>query len=131
MKLRIRGNSLRLRLGESEVDQLISAGRVSESIVFSAAPSASLTYTLDTSPDAREITVRFASSEITVTIPGGVAKEWATSERVGLSGALPISDEMSLAILIEKDFRCLTPRLGEDQSDSYPNPAEGQSCNHP
>ncbi|HXW14696.1 MAG TPA: hypothetical protein VEN79_09325 [Terriglobia bacterium] len=34
MKLRIRGNSIRLRLGESEVAQLIRNGRVSDRANF-------------------------------------------------------------------------------------------------
>lgn len=38
MKLRIRGDSIRLRLGESEVAQLVESGRVSEHVRFSAAP---------------------------------------------------------------------------------------------
>jgi hypothetical protein len=31
---------------------------------------------------------------------------------------------LSLQILVEKDFACLTPRKGEDDGDAFPNPNE-------
>ena len=130
MKLRIRGNSIRVRMGEREVAELAKDGRVSDSIQFSVSPPTSLAYTVVTAPDEKEITARFAGTEITVTVPSGAAKEWANSEQVGLSREQPTGSGLSLAILIEKDFRCLTPRPGEDQSDSFPNPAQGKSCDH-
>jgi len=131
MKLRIRGNSIRLRLGESEVAQLVKDGRVSESIQFSAFPGSRLTYTVVTSPDAKEITARLRDSEIEVTVPEGLGQGWANSEQVGLNHVQPIDNEVNLSILIEKDFRCLEPRPGEDQSDTFTNPAQGKPCNHP
>jgi hypothetical protein len=35
-----------------------------------------------------------------------------------------------LGILVEKDFACLAPREGEDESDMYPHPEakQGESC---
>src|SRR5271157_299379 len=107
MKLRIRGNSIRLRLGESEVAQLVKGGRVSESIQFSAFPRNQLTYTVVTSPAEKEITARLADSEIKVTVPEALGQAWANSAQVGLIHVQPIASEVNLAILIEKDFRCL------------------------
>jgi hypothetical protein len=131
MKLRIRGNSIRLRLGQSEVAQLAKDGRVSECIRFSALPEGQLTYSLVTSPAEKEITARLAASEIKVTVPAGLAQGWANSEQVGLKHVQQIDGSASLAILIEKDFETLEPRAGEDQSDSFTNPAQGKHCNHP
>ena len=128
MKLRIRGNSIRLRLGESEVAQLVNGGFVSESIQFSASPESHLTYSVVTSPDIKEITARLADGEIKVTVPEGLGREWANSEQVGLKHSQQINSASSLSILIEKDFRCLDPRPGEDQSDTFANPAQGKSC---
>jgi hypothetical protein len=31
-----------------------------------------------------------------------------------------------LRILVEKDFACLAPREGEDESDMFPNPLSGK-----
>jgi hypothetical protein len=128
MKMRLRGNSIRLRLGEKEVAQLAKGGRVSDSIQFSESPPSALTYRVVTSSEEKGITARFAGSEITVTVPAASAKTWASSEQVGLNGVQPISNGTSLNILIEKDFRCLAPRPGEDESDSFANPAQGKEC---
>ena len=128
MKLRIRGNSIRLRLGESEVARLAKEKRASDSVQFSVSPRTFLTYTVATSCEQKEITACFAEGEIRVTIPAATAEEWATSAQVGLEHVQPLGADGGLSILIEKDFRCLAPRPGEDQSDSFTNPAAGQSC---
>jgi hypothetical protein len=128
MKLRIRGNSIRLRLGESEVAQLAREGRVADSIQFSMSPLGGLAYTIVTSPDEKEILARYANNEIKITVPAAAAKQWANSEQVGLTRVQPVGDAAELSILIEKDFRCLAPRPGEDESDSFVNPADKKSC---
>jgi hypothetical protein len=128
MKLRIRGNSVRVRLGESEVAQLVESGRVSERVRFSAVPGESLTYTIASSAEAKEIAASFAENEIKVVVPAVAAKEWAGSTQVGMDRVQPIDADGGLSILIEKDFRCLAPRPGEDQTDSFAHPAAGQSC---
>jgi hypothetical protein len=131
MKLRIRGNSIRLRLGQSEVDHLVKDGRVSASIRFSSFPKEQLAYSVVTSLAEKEITARLADGEIKVTVPQGLAQGWASSAQVGLKQVQPIDGDVSLAILIEKDFRALEPRPDEDQTDSFTNPNQGKHCNHP
>jgi hypothetical protein len=131
MKLRIRGSSLRLRLGQSEVAQLVKDGCVSASIRFSGFPKDQLVYSVVTSLAEKEITARLADSEIKVTVPEGLAQGWANSAQVGLKQVQPIDSEVSLSILIEKDFRSLEPRPDDDQSDNFKNPAEGKHRNHP
>ncbi|HXW14697.1 MAG TPA: hypothetical protein VEN79_09330 [Terriglobia bacterium] len=74
------------------------------------------------------IAASFCGDEIKVTVPEAVATEWATSEQVGMDRVQPISDGLALSILIEKDFRCLAPRPGEDESDSFANPAAAETC---
>lgn len=130
MKLRIRGNSIRLRLGESEIAQLAKTGRVSESTPFSALPGNQLTYTVVTSAAESEISARLLDNEIKVTVPEVLGRGWANSAQVGLKHEQRIDGGVSLSIVIEKDFRCLEPRPGEDQSDSFPNPATGAACGH-
>ncbi len=49
------------------------------------------------------------------------------SQRTGVDcGGRDVDDGDSLKILVEKDFACLAPREGEDESDMYPHPLEGQ-----
>ena len=122
MKLRIRGNTLRLRLSRSEVD-LVGQGReVEESTSFPG--GGKLQYVLRQSPSKTSVvkTNEGDRSCINVIVDQNKAKEWAKSEEVGLFGAEPLLLG-TLELLIEKDFACLNPREGSEDSDSYPNPA--------
>jgi hypothetical protein len=56
-------------------------------------------------------------------------KQWAESEKVSISSEQNLDDGEQLRILVEKDFACLAPRDGEDESDMFPNPdADSGSC---
>ena len=48
------------------------------------------------------------------------------SEQVSIEADEALDDGDSLKILVEKDFACLAPREGEDETDMYPHPLEGQ-----
>jgi hypothetical protein len=61
-----------------------------------------------------------------VTIPAAEVHDWATSDRVSIYGSELLAGGDSLAILVEKDFTCLQPRAGEDESDMFPHPREGR-----
>ncbi|MDH3589679.1 MAG: hypothetical protein OEQ74_09770 [Gammaproteobacteria bacterium] len=114
MKLRIKGDSLRLRLMRGEVATLAATGSLSESMRL---PGASLTYTIYTSENATEISARLLDNILEVSLPDAVVQYWANSDEISLSARHgPVS------ILIEKDFACLTPREGEDDSDAFPHP---------
>lgn len=126
MKLRIRGNSIRLRLGQSEVAQLAETGRVNDFVRFSAVPESRLTYTLQSSSSAPAISASLSGGEMTITVPEGQAREWADTDLVGLEHAQPIDGEECLSIVIEKDFQCLARQRNEDQSDNFPNPLVGK-----
>ncbi len=122
MKLRIRGNTLRLRLSRSEVD-LVGQGReLEESTSFPG--GGKLQYVLRQSSSKTSV-VKINEGDkscINVIVDQNKAKEWAKSEEVGLFGTEPLVLG-SLELLIEKDFACLNPREGIEDSDSYPNPA--------
>lgn len=119
MKLRVRGNSLRLRLSRSEVETFDQLGRVEESVRFG--PGALLVYAMERAPDGA-LSARLEGSRVTVSVPAGLAGPWCRTEQVGLEAEQPTGDGQTLRILIEKDFTCLKTRSGEDESDAFPNP---------
>lgn len=127
MKLRIRGSSLRLRLGRNEVAQAGDGQRVEDAVAFGPTAAERLVYSFVPSSDATEIHARFAANEIVVTVPARAAREWALGDAVGLDGEQPVGDGTTLAILVEKDFACLKPRAGEDDTHAYPNPDAGSA----
>lgn len=120
MKLRIRGNSLRIRVSQTELARISREGAVSDSIRF--APGTTLEYGVEVRPGAR-LTARFTGTEIRVTVPESQLGPWLEPEGVSISGEQALATGETLKILLEKDFACLAPREGEDDSDLFPNPA--------
>jgi hypothetical protein len=117
MKLRLQGNSVRLRLTRSEVERLRETGLVQESVDFGSGQA--LMYRLRSVAEHGDLKAEFVESVVTVSVSKGIVQEWAGSDEVGLyaqSGALAIS--------IEKDFRCLTRPLDEHERDAYPHPGQ-------
>src|SRR5947209_4484777 len=105
MKLRIRGNSLRLRLGRSEVSRLAEGGVVMEVTEFG--PGQRLEYALGTSPDVSEPRASFRPGRIEVLLPPTAAREWAAGDEVGICAEQNIEGtgpDRVLRLLIEKDF---------------------------
>lgn len=117
MKLRIRGDSLRLRLTKSEVALLIQGGVVEDSVSFGA--GARLTYAI---AHGAALGATLSGARIEVSVPADAARAWAASEAVSLEGTQPGDDGRTLRILVEKDYACLTERPHEDDSDALPNP---------
>ncbi|MBC7797289.1 MAG: hypothetical protein H7Z37_10490 [Pyrinomonadaceae bacterium] len=118
MKLRARGNSIRLRLLRGEVARLGETGKISETINFGS--SQSLTYTIEIS-NANEIVARFESNEIIVSLPDEIALDWVENNEVGLSAKQKIDNETVLELLIEKDFVCVQRPDDVDNKDAFEN----------
>ena len=47
---------------------------------------------------------------------------------VGMQKIISVGEEIDLSILIEKDFKCLTDRPNEDESDLFENPINKHDC---
>lgn len=122
MKLRIRGNSLRLRLSQREVAELAEQGTVQDAISF--AVGSRLVYALRASDDAPAPFAHLEGARIDVTLPASVARAWTSTDQVGIEAEQPLGDGGVLRILVEKDFACLKPRAGEDDADAYPHPSK-------
>jgi hypothetical protein len=123
MKLRIKGNSLRLRVSRSEVARLLEGERVEETIHFAPQAIAKLTYALERDLSAVALTVRYTDDDITVRIPAGQAIRWCLTNQVGIVESISLGTMGSLDLLIEKDFRS-----DEDNDDTFANPAVGAAC---
>ena len=121
MKLRIRGNSLRLRLSRGEVEALRRSGGVSERTQFG--PGRALRYTVGTSDTAAEPHAVLDEQVVRVFLPASVVRHWADTDMVSIEARQDIGGGEMLRLLIEKDFACLAERPGEDDSDAFPHPA--------
>lgn len=117
MKLRLQGNSVRLRLTRSEVERLREVGLVEESVDFGGGEV--LAYRLQSRPEQGPLEAAFGQGVMKVSVSKEAAQAWAGSDEVGL-----YAQSGPLAISIEKDFRCLTRRLDEQEPDAYPHPGQ-------
>jgi hypothetical protein len=127
MKLRIQGNSLRLRIGRSEVKRLLERERLEETIQFAPQQDAKLTYALEQTPSVSMPTVRYSEGEVTVLLPSSLAETWCSSDMVGISERISLQTFGTLDLLIEKDFACLD-RSDEANQDTFANPHAGAVC---
>ena len=120
MKLRIQGtsggNSIRLRLGRSEVERFAASHAISESVDFGSGQN--FTYTLAAGSELKAVSTPHALS---ISVPLTLAQEWAASDQVSIEGDIALDFGKKLQILVEKDFKCI--HKGEDTNqDAYPNP---------
>ena len=127
MKLRIKGNSVRLRLTPSEVKQLLRDGVIREHLQFTANPKDRLMYAVISSLSGATTTVAYQSGNITVSVPEVQLKNWAGSEEVGVYADVALGDDRILSVTIEKDFACLDLSDAENE-DTFPNPNLAAAC---
>ena len=118
MKIRIKGNSIRFRLTQSEVKSLTETGSIVEKTQFE---SQSLIYAVKKVEEQNEMTAIFAEGKIILNVPKAQLENWYSNEIVGFKNTQKLLNGNILSLLLEKDFACLDNRI-EDQTDNYPNP---------
>ncbi len=114
MKLRIKGNSIRVSLTKAEVEEIFSGGTFEESTIFG---ENIFKYELKQSNVAHELSAEFFSGRITIFLPSSLIQDWNSNDTVGFNA----TTMYGLCILVEKDFKCLDETT-EDQSDNFENP---------
>lgn len=127
MKLRIKGNSVRLRLTQPEVAMLVAQGAVEERTTFPAGDA--LVYRLVADGDAREPGAGYKDGVMIVWLPAAAAARWARGTVVGLEFASPLKQGGELRVLVEKDFACLNTSRGESEDGAFPNPSKS-NCSY-
>ena len=118
MKLRLKGNSVRLRLTRSEVMRLRDHGDVEEAADFGGGDV--LRYRLQRGATPGPVAAEFRNGTVAVTVSDEAARKWTDSDEVGIytqSGALTIA--------IEKDFHGWTFPDDQQSPDACPHPARG------
>jgi hypothetical protein len=112
MKLRLRSNTIRLRLLKGEVDRLAEGKTIVETLPtprpfhFSVQPA-----------EVADLMASFDEDTLLIQVPQDWARAWPKTDQVGRSATTN-----NLDILIEKDWACTTPRAAEENDGTYPNP---------
>jgi hypothetical protein len=123
MKLRIKDNTLRLRLTQGEIRALSECGTVESRTEFPG--GATLAYRLRTDDTSQEISVSYKDNLIECVLPSERAERWCGTDQVTVNAQQDVSGG-TLQLVLEKDFACLVPRPGEDETDHFPHPGAGQ-----
>jgi hypothetical protein len=128
MKMRMLGNSIRLRLGRSEANALHRQGRVIQAISFGSGPRATLEYEVRSVAGASGVSARLCENRICVEVPSALVDQWATSAQVAIDARQPVAQGQTLCILIEKDFKCLDQQDPNLDVDAFPRPSHQSAC---
>jgi hypothetical protein len=121
MKLRIRDNSIRMRLDRAEVHRLVEVGWIQKTTYFPRPVGSSLTYLLKTKAGASPADCMFEQGRLAIQLSTDVVRRWATNAQVGIQAELAVGMTV-LKILVEKDFECLHGTAAGSQEGAYPNP---------
>jgi len=125
MKLRLLDDSIRLRLSRSEVVAADEQGIVESQTRF---PDGSVfRFALEALQNTAGARASYIGDRMVVQLPAAEISAWANDDTaVSLHGELSLPGGGPLKLLVEKDFRCKSPRDDEDQSGLFTDP-EG-SC---
>ena len=118
MKIRIKGNTVRIRLSRPEVETFCETGLLEERTDFLPQP---FVYTIRKDDSVAELQTVFQNGKFQLLVPSSWIAGWEHSEKVGFETVLTMKNGGAFRILLEKDFKCLD-ETQEDQSDQYENP---------
>src|SRR5260221_2842696 len=123
MKIRIKGNTVRLRLTKPEVETFNTTGFVEERTDFFPNP---FVYAIKADGTATELKVIFQDGRLDMLVPADWVNDWTNSNRVGFESSMKTEKDSSIYLMLEKDFKCLDQTV-EDQYDQYENPLKLKS----
>ena len=115
MKLRIRNDSVRVRLTQSEATQLGDGQAVHQDTPFL---NGTTFRTALVPSDEVKLLATLDDNVLTIQAPKSALTAWANGDQV----TLDCEQKTPPTLLIEKDYACLVPRDGGDDDDTFPHP---------
>jgi len=112
MKIRIKGNSIRYRLTQSDLARLQEEGFLMEQTEFIGK---TLFYGIETTI-AHKLSADYIGDQLLLSMPKDMIEQLVSTSAVGFD-----DNTGPVSLLVEKDFTCLD-NVEEDQSDNFPNP---------
>jgi hypothetical protein len=120
MKLRINQQSIRLRLSQNDIANLRLNSTVSVPLFWGMEEDDLLVYKLSIIEEGVS-QVKIKAEEINVMVLKNAIENWLKNDAVvSFECSFPTRSQ-PLKVLIERDFKCLTPRK-EDEGDLFENP---------
>ena len=125
MKIRLLGNTIRLRVKMHETEAIRMSGMIEEVLEFGPSDENKLRFQVLKGEGSFAIEQK--GMTISVIIPKHLVEKWATTDLVGFEEVITTSKGGVIKVLIEKDFACLDGER-EEEEGSYPNPIEEPNC---
>ena len=119
MKLRIRDNSLRLRITQTELKTFAAKKKVASTINFPGKEK--INYVLAWSAN-ETYAVSFEDNMILAVVANSACEKWMDESEVSIDHKITLANGLPFRLLVEKDFQCLSERKEEDESDMFINP---------
>ncbi len=114
MKIRLFGDSVRVRLTQVEVAALAAGGAIESVIPLPGEALACWVQPFDGPLEAHH-----AAGRISILVPGVETVRWAASQEEGMYGTSGL-----LRIAVEKDYNCIHKPDSPDNAGTFPNPLE-------
>ena len=128
MKLRLLNNSIRIRFQQKELEALHREGIIESTTRLGPTDDQQFRYVLRKDIGAKPLDAALENNCLTIGIAPSAIDALINTDLVGVStNHEPAAGEM-LYILVEKDFKCLTPRAGEEDAFPHPDESAGHSC---
>lgn len=121
MKLRCKGNSLRLRLNQTEVRKLAQGVALQERVDF---PDGSrFSYVLER--NRSDASASFSEGTIRIAAPASLIDGWSVTDEIGMYFEVPAA-HATLRVAIEKDLECVDGPAEERDPDAFPRMSEAR-----
>jgi len=126
MKLRIKGDSIRIRLDRRDMAGLVQEGRVEDVLRFG--PGARFSYAVEAAPaPPGKPLASYAEGRLIVRIDPEDVRAWSASDRVGFDHVQAVEGG-SIRVVVEKDFACLDRAAGHESDDAHAFPTPSAAC---
>jgi hypothetical protein len=126
MKLRLKGNFIRVRLDRRDIERLIAEGHVDDALRFGPGLEFSYAVQIGRAPHERP-RASYASGRLTIRIDPKDAEDWLAGDRVGFDHLQDV-DGGVIRVLLEKDFACIDRPAGDEADDAYAFPNPSSAC---
>ncbi|MDX1684014.1 MAG: hypothetical protein R3275_02200 [Saprospiraceae bacterium] len=119
MKLRINGNSVRIRVNQLEFEAFEEYGSIADILELPGGP---ISYALEKCEEDTLNVSRLGDS-IRIGIPKEMAEKWRSEAAVGFNHIQKTGDK-EIEIIVEKELKCPTPENCKADEDAFPRPKE-------
>lgn len=123
MKLRLKGDTVRLRLTKSDIKNLKNHGLVNECTHIG---NTIFNYSLKKKKMTENLSASFEDNNLIIFISEKSVEELVQTNKVGVNELQQCESSADLYLLVEKDFKCLEDETPESQEDMYEHP--GKVC---